>query len=89
MVKIQSTYEVLSETFANAKVIFAPFTGCELARCAPQSCLSLEELRYEKKGVHPEQEILEQTLMKLNKKIVAFNSLHSLPTPLTLKAVLC
>ena len=73
MEKVESVYEKLSAELPETKIIFAPLTGCDLAKCNSQNT------------VHPQQDVLDQTVVELIKRIVAFNLSHRLITPRTSK----
>ena len=82
---MQETKNLIQDVLSHTKVIFNPVTGVDLEdyNSKARKGLSGEDLReyHENKKVHPMQEILNSSVVKVNQKISKFNYDNKVATP--------
>ena len=72
---VNKVHEILAEKLPNAKVVFSTVTGCDLAICGSQQIAA------------DQQEILDKTVVELNKRLGGMNSKNKVATPWISNAV--
>ena len=82
---MEETKNLIQDVLPDTKVIFNPVTGVDLEdyNTKARNGLTGDELRYyhENKSIHPMQEILNNSVISINKKIVKFNYANKVATP--------